>query len=85
MRHEDQQPDRHGFDEGEDPREECGSCGGSGGGDYPGIYCRTCRGTGRNPEAVRAEEEARAEARAEAEIDRIEFGRDEMMPTEGDL
>ena len=26
--------------------DDCGSCGGSGGGDHPGIRCLVCRGTG---------------------------------------
>jgi len=26
--------------------DSCGSCGGSGGGDHPGIRCTSCRGTG---------------------------------------
>lgn len=32
--------------EEEDDDPSCSTCGGSGGGDYPGIYCQMCSGSG---------------------------------------
>lgn len=36
----------HGHGEDDERTEECGSCGGSGGGPDPELTCSVCRGTG---------------------------------------
>ncbi len=50
-------------------REECGNCGGSGGGPDMALRCPDCRGTGTSREWAASEAEARAEARAEERRD----------------
>jgi len=48
----------------------CRACGGSGGGDESHLHCGSCRGTGIDPAAKRARDEARAETLAEQRAER---------------